>query len=153
MTPEKSWLVKFNDQNTYFHPTPDAPPKCEGECTVIEVPEFKSFNFPDVAKPIYIKLNRTIQTFEVKSFKFQVYADQHRDTIERSTTISAPVIIKIIKSGNAKFGNGTSKKRSQETFSESSVERKRPAAGLEKSSFSTQPQTSDTSSDSGGFLE
>lgn len=152
MTPEKSYLVTFNDQNTYFHDTRDAPPKYEGECTVIEVPEFKSFNFPDVAKPIYIKLNRTIQTFQVKSYKFQVYADQNRDTIKRSTTISAPVIVKIIESGHAKFRNGTGKKRSQETLPESNVETKKPAVGLEKLISLTQPQTSDTSSDSGACL-
>ena len=152
MTPGKSWLVKFNDQNTYFHSTANAPPKCEGECTVIEVPEFKSYTFPDVAKPIYIKLNRKIQTFKVKSYKFQVYADEQRDTIEKSTTISAPVIVKIVKSGAAKSSKETGKKRLHETSSKVSLETKRPTVGLGVSCSSKQPQTSDRSSDSSGSV-
>ena len=92
------WVVRYNAQNTLFHQLQNAPPRYEGECTLVEVSSTGELSLPKVAKPIYIQLNKAVKGVEIKSYRYQIYADESRDTIEQTSSVSVPVIMRIIES-------------------------------------------------------
>jgi hypothetical protein len=91
------WVVRFNPHHTFFHERKNAPPSYEGECTVVEVSTTGELSLPKVAKPIYLQLNKSVKGVEIKSYRYQIYADEGRDRIEKTSSVSVPVIMRIIE--------------------------------------------------------
>lgn len=115
------WVVRYNAQNTLFHELKNAPPKYEGECTLVQVSSIGSLSLPNVATPIYMQLNKAVNGVEIKSYRYQIYADKDRDKIEQTNSVSSPMIMRIIEAADASNPCGASRKRKTEEVGEGSV--------------------------------